>query len=75
MSLKLHRLDAHLERFKDNLGACSEDQGELVHQDAKQTRYAYNGQHIQARRRGGQEGAIAPPAFPLGEQGEQKCPF
>ena len=29
----------------------------------------------QARRRGGQEGAGAPPAFQLGEQGEQKCPF
>ena len=24
---------------------------------------------------GGQEGAGAPPAFQLGEQGEQKCPF
>ena len=29
----------------------------------------------QARRRGGQEGAGAPLAFQMGEQGEQKCPF
>ena len=29
----------------------------------------------QARRRGEQVGADAPPAFHLGEQGEQKCPF
>ena len=30
---------------------------------------------LQPRRRGGQRGACAPPAFQLGEQGEQKCPF
>ena len=29
----------------------------------------------QARRRGGQEGAGAPPAFQLGEQGGAKVPF
>ena len=31
--------------------------------------------YAQARRRGGQGGTGAPPAFQLGEQGEQKCPF
>ncbi|KAK3882315.1 hypothetical protein Pcinc_013307 [Petrolisthes cinctipes] len=28
MSLKLHMLDAHLDKFKDNMGAYSEEQGE-----------------------------------------------
>ena len=32
-------------------------------------------QGFKARQRGGKEGAGAPPAFQLAEQGEQKCPF
>lgn len=33
MSLKLHMLDSHLDLFKDNMGAYSEEQGERFHQD------------------------------------------
>ena len=31
MSLKVHILDAHLDQFKENMGACSEEQGERFH--------------------------------------------
>ena len=31
--------------------------------------------YLQARRRGGQEGAGAPPAFQFGDQGGSKVPF
>ena len=33
MSLKVHFLDAHLDKFKENMGAYSEEQGERFHQD------------------------------------------
>ncbi|XP_058885016.1 uncharacterized protein LOC131737778 [Acipenser ruthenus] len=33
MSLKVHILDAHLDKFKENMGAYSEEQGERFHQD------------------------------------------
>ncbi|GBP16225.1 hypothetical protein EVAR_93599_1 [Eumeta japonica] len=33
MSLKLHMIYAHLNQFKDNLGAFSEEQEERFHQD------------------------------------------
>lgn len=41
MSYKMHFLHAHLDRFADNLGAFSEEQGERFHQDIKimETRY------------------------------------
>lgn len=41
MSYKIHFLHAHLDRFADNLGAFSEEQGERFHQDIKimETRY------------------------------------
>ena len=32
MSLKVHILDAHLDKFKENMGAYSEEQGERFHQ-------------------------------------------
>ena len=32
MSLKVHILDAHLDKFKDNMAAYSEEQGERFHQ-------------------------------------------
>jgi len=33
MSLKVHILDVHLHKFKDNMGAYSEEQGERFLQD------------------------------------------
>ena len=35
MNLKLHFLDLHLDRFPDNVGDYSEEQGERFHQDIK----------------------------------------
>ena len=35
MSIKVHFLDNHLERFPENLGDFSEEQGERFHQDIK----------------------------------------
>ena len=43
MSLKLHMLDAHLDKFKDNMGAYSEEQGERFHQDVKEIERRYQG--------------------------------
>lgn len=41
MNLKIHFLHAHLDKFPDNLGHFSEEQGERFHQDIKvmETRY------------------------------------
>lgn len=41
MNLKLHFLDSHLDKFPENLGDFSEEQGERFHQDIKvmETRY------------------------------------
>lgn len=41
MNLKLHFLHSHLDKFPDNLGDFSEEQGERFHQDIKimETRY------------------------------------
>ena len=33
MSIKIHYLHSHLERFPENLGDLSEEQGERFHQD------------------------------------------
>lgn len=43
MSYKLHFLHAHLDRFPDNLGAVSEEQGERFHQDIKIIEKRYQG--------------------------------
>ena len=45
MSLKLHMLDAHLEKFKDNVAAYSEEQGEHFHQDVKEVERCYQGHY------------------------------
>ena len=45
MSLKLHMLDAHLEKFKDNMGDYSEEQGERFHQDVKEVERRYQGHY------------------------------
>ena len=44
-------------------------------QAQKITEYHINGFIHTGTPERGQEGAGAPPAFQLGEQGEQKCPF
>lgn len=43
MSLKIHMLDAHLDSFKENLGAYSEEHGERFHQDILQFERRYQG--------------------------------
>lgn len=45
MSLKLHILDAHLDKFKENMGAYSEEQGERFHQDIMEFERRYQGQY------------------------------
>ena len=43
MSLKLHFLHSHLDRFPGNLGAVSEEQGERFHQDIREMERRYQG--------------------------------
>lgn len=43
MSLKVHFLNSHLDYFPENLGAVSEEQGELFHQDIKEMERRYQG--------------------------------
>lgn len=43
MSLKLHFLDSHLDKFPENLGDYSEEQGERFHQDIKEMERRYQG--------------------------------
>lgn len=43
MSYKIHFLHAHLDRFAENLGAFSEEQGERFHQDIKSIEQRYQG--------------------------------
>lgn len=45
MSLKVHILHAHLNKFKENMGAYSEEQGERFHQDIQQFERRYQGQY------------------------------
>ena len=45
MSLKVHILDAHLDKFKENMGAYSEEQGECFHQDIMESERRYLGQY------------------------------
>ncbi|XP_076030793.1 uncharacterized protein LOC143018986 isoform X1 [Oratosquilla oratoria] len=45
MSLKVHMLDAHQDKFKDNFGAYSEVQGERFLQDMKEIEWRYQGHH------------------------------
>ncbi|CAK8684284.1 unnamed protein product [Clavelina lepadiformis] len=45
MSLKLHVLHAYLDEFKDNMGDCSEKQGERFHQDIRYFEERYQGQY------------------------------
>ncbi|GBN48322.1 hypothetical protein AVEN_225585-1 [Araneus ventricosus] len=43
MSLNVHFLDSHLDYFPENLGAVSEEQGEIFHQDIKEMERRYQG--------------------------------
>jgi hypothetical protein len=43
MSLKLHSLASHLDYFPPNLGAVSEEQGEMLQQDLKDVERRYQG--------------------------------
>ena len=43
MSVKLHFLYSHLDRFPENLGAVSDEQGERFHQDLKTMEDRYQG--------------------------------
>ncbi|GBO42707.1 hypothetical protein AVEN_211425-1 [Araneus ventricosus] len=43
MSLKVHFLDSHLDYVPENLGAVSEEQGEIFHQDIKEMGRRYQG--------------------------------
>ena len=43
MSIKLHYLHSHLDKFPDNLGDVSEEQGERFHQDIKVIEDRYQG--------------------------------
>lgn len=45
MSLKVHILDAHLDKFKENMGDYSEEQGERFHQDIMDFERRYQGQY------------------------------
>ena len=45
MSIKVHMLDAHLNEFKENLGAYSEEHSEQFHQDIKDFESRYQGQY------------------------------
>ncbi|XP_058848577.1 uncharacterized protein LOC117424572 [Acipenser ruthenus] len=45
MSLKVHILDAYLHKFKENMGAYSEEQGERFHQDILDFERRYQGQY------------------------------
>ena len=43
MSIKVHFLHSHLDRFPKNLGALSDEQGERFHQDVKEMDERYQG--------------------------------
>ena len=45
MSMKVYMLDAHLNEFKENLGAYSEEHGERFYQDIKDFESRYQGQY------------------------------
>ena len=45
MSFKVHMLDAHLDEFKEDMGAYSEEQVERFHQDILDFERRYQGQY------------------------------
>jgi len=45
MSLKVHVLRAYLDKIKDNMGDCSDEQGERFHQNVRSFEEHYNEQY------------------------------
>ena len=45
ISLKVHILEADLDKFKENMGAYSEEQGKRFHQDILDFEHCYQGQY------------------------------
>ena len=43
MSIKMHYLFSHMDRFPENLGSMSDEQGERFHQDIKEMESRYHG--------------------------------
>ena len=43
MSIKMHYLNSHMDRFPENLGSMSDEQGERFHQDMKEMETRYQG--------------------------------
>ena len=43
MSIKMHYLFSHMDRFPENLGSMSDEQGEKFHQDIKEMESRYQG--------------------------------
>ena len=43
MSIKMHYLFSHMDRFPENLGSMSDEQGERFHQDIKEMESRYQG--------------------------------
>ena len=43
MSIKMHYLFLHIDRFPENLGSISDEQGERFHQDIKEMESRYQG--------------------------------
>ena len=43
MSVKMHYIFSHIDRFPENLGAMSDEQGERFHQDIKEMETRYKG--------------------------------
>ena len=43
MSIKVHFLDSHLDRFPENCGELSDEQGERFHHDIKSLEERYQG--------------------------------
>ena len=49
ISLKVHILDVHLDEFKENMCAYSEEQGKCFHQDILDFEHCYQGQHNECK--------------------------
>ena len=45
MSVKVHILDVHLDEFKENMSAYSEEQGKRFHQDVLDFELRYQGKY------------------------------
>ena len=43
MSIKMHYLFSHMDRFPENLGSMNDEQGERFHQDMKEMEIRYQG--------------------------------